>query len=206
MNIMNFISENYQWIFSGIGVSVIGFLFVFFSNRKNKDKKSSIHVENNVVVNQNKRMDPLCDKSKVKDSINDLKIITFILFIDDEKFNVVNILKQSGWLNTVSCKDVDDLDAQVVKQANIIFVDINGVGTKLQFKNQGLGLAGALKDKYPEKKIIIYSAETTGNRFDKVLQKVDYCLPKNAEPYEFVQLVNQFATEIYEKKDSWQQQ
>lgn len=203
---MSFISENYQWIFSGIGVSVIGFLFVFFSNRKNKDKESSIHVENNVVVNQNKRIDPLCDKPKVKDSINDLKIITFILFIDDEKFNVVNILKQSGWLNTVSCKDVDDLDAQVVKQANIIFVDINGVGTKLQFKNQGLGLAGALKDKYPEKKIIIYSAETTGNRFDKVLQKVDYCLPKNAEPYEFVQLVNQFATEIYEKKDSWQQQ
>ena len=115
---------------------------------------------------------------------------------------MVNILKQSGWLNTSSRKDIEDLDAQIVKQANIIFVDINGVGTKLQFRNQGLGLAGALKDKYPNKKIIIYSAETTGNRFDKVLQKVDYCLPKNAEPYEFIQLVDQFAMEIYEEKDS----
>lgn len=199
MNIINFISENYEWIFSGIGVSL---LFTFVSFRKSKRENSPIRIENNVAINQNNGTTPLFDYSQLKESSKDIKLKTFILFIDDEKFNLVNILKQSGWLNTSSRKDIEDLDAQIVKQANIIFVDINGVGTKLQFRNQGLGLAGALKDKYPNKKIIIYSAETTGNRFDKVLQKVDYCLPKNAEPYEFIQLVDQFAMEIYEEKDS----
>ena len=199
MNIINFISENYEWVFSGIGVSL---LFSFVSFRKSKRENSPIRIENNVAVNQNNGTTPLFDYSQLKESSKDIKLKTFILFIDDEKFNLVNILKQSGWLNTSSRKDIEDLDAQIVKQANIIFVDINGVGTKLQFRNQGLGLAGALKDKYPNKKIIIYSAETTGNRFDKVLQKVDYCLPKNAEPYEFIQLVDQFAMEIYEEKDS----
>ena len=199
MNIINFISENYEWIFSGIGVSI---LFAFVSFRKSKREDSPVRIENNVAVNQNNGTTPLFDHSQLKESSKDIKLKTFILFIDDEKFNLVNILKQSGWLNTSSRKDIEDLDAQIVKQANIIFVDINGVGTKLQFRNQGLGLAGALKDKYPNKKIIIYSAETTGNRFDKVLQKVDYCLPKNAEPYEFIQLVDQFAMEIYEEKDS----
>ena len=176
--------------------------FAFVSFRKSKREDSPVRIENNVAVNQNNGTTPLFDHSQLKESSKDIKLKTFILFIDDEKFNLVNILKQSGWLNTSSRKDIEDLDAQIVKQANIIFVDINGVGTKLQFRNQGLGLAGALKDKYPNKKIIIYSAETTGNRFDKVLQKVDYCLPKNAEPYEFIQLVDQFAMEIYEEKDS----
>ena len=56
MDIMNFISENYQWVFSGIGVSIIGGFIAFssFRNRKNKNKGYSIHVENNVSVNNNR--------------------------------------------------------------------------------------------------------------------------------------------------------
>jgi hypothetical protein len=41
-----------------------------------------------------------------------------------------------------------------------------------------LGLASTLKQKIP-KKIVLYSAEITGDRFHKALQEVDSCLPKN---------------------------
>ena len=71
-------------------------------------------------------------------------------------------------------------------------VDINGVGTQM-FEDQGLGLAAALKDKYPHKAIILYSAEPTGNRFNKKLRKVDDTLPKNAEPYQFISLIEQYS-------------
>jgi DNA-binding NarL/FixJ family response regulator len=87
------------------------------------------------------------------------------------------------------------LDAQVVIDSDIIFVDINGVGLTL-FEDQGLGLASALKLKYPKKKIIIYSAETSGDRFHKALRQVDDCLSKNAEPYQFINLVENLSKSL----------
>jgi hypothetical protein len=81
----------------------------------------------------------------------------------------------------------------VVAEADIFFVDIQGVGVRLGFKDEGLGLAGALKDKYPEKKLVIYSAEPRGERFHTAFRKADGALEKNADPYEFQQLVEEFA-------------
>ena len=60
------------------------------------------------------------------------------------------------------------------------------------FNDEGLGLALAIKDKYPEKKVIIYSAETNGDRFHEALRKADSFLPKNADPYEFQRIVEEF--------------
>lgn len=131
-------------------------------------------------------------KTDEKTSIHDekLKATTQILFVDDNHtdYKMVSILKKAGWTKTKSVKDITDLDAQILIDSDIIFVDINGVGLTL-FKDQGLGLASALKVKYPLKKIVIYSAETSGDRFHKALRQVDDCLPKNAEPYQFINLV-----------------
>ena len=91
--------------------------------------------------------------------IESLKSKTCVLFIDDDRnFNVVKILKDSGWKNTKTVVDIKTLDIPVVKDADIVFVDINGVGKMLNLQYEGLDLALMLKQKYPEKKIIIYSA------------------------------------------------
>lgn len=121
------------------------------------------------------------------------KSLTRLLFIDDNytEFKIISILKKAGWVNTKAIKDVTDLDDSKLLEADIIFVDINGVGTTL-FEDQGLGLASAIKQKYPSKKIILYSAETTGDRFHKALKEVDSCLPKNAEPFQFINLIENF--------------
>lgn len=130
-------------------------------------------------------------------SLNDLKSLTRIIFIDDKDFNVVEILKRSGWQNTKRLDDLDSLDAADIKEANIVFVDINGVGEDLGFKDEGLGLLGALRDKYPSKKLIIYSADTTGDRFHPSLSKADATLPKNADPYQFQRLVEDYSREAF---------
>ena len=59
----------------------------------------------------------------------------------------------------------------------------------MQLRDEGLGLALAIKRRYPSKKIIIYSAQEEGKRFDEALQEADYNLPKNAEPIRFEETI-----------------
>jgi len=191
---MEYIMNNYEWIFSGIGVAVIGWIIIAFTKSKNKKTNKTNQTNNNVITinNGNTNHSESTQPSKSKDIQR--KEDYRILFIDDNHtdFKMVSILKKAGWTNTKAIKDLTDLDDIKAREASIIFVDINGVGTQM-FEDQGLGLAAALKDKYPKKTIILYSAEPTGDRFDKKLKKVDDSLPKNAEPYEFISLIEQYS-------------
>ena len=132
-------------------------------------------------------------------SIKDLKEICKILFIDDLKFDVPDILINSGWKNTKIVVDIESLYCSEVKEANIIFVDISGVGRKMKFSDEGLGLISALKEKYPEKKIVVYSSQSRGDRFHKGLSDADARLAKNADPYQFENIVEQFAKEAFSR-------
>jgi PleD family two-component response regulator len=197
---MEFIINNYEWLFSGIGVLILGWLGTYtYSKYNSNNSKTSLSEEitsgNNITINNNlpnsagleSPNNSVLNERKNKDDCH-------ILFIDDQHndFKMVSILKKAGWNNTKAIKDLTDLDDYKAVEASIIFVDINGVGTQM-FEDQGLGLAAALKDKYPNKTIILYSAEPTGNRFNKKLRKVDESLPKNAEPYEFISLIEQYS-------------
>mgnify|MGYP001580696667 FL=1 len=126
-----------------------------------------------------------------------LKRIVTILFIDDDysNFPVVKVLRTSGWINAGAIGDVT-VDDERVSKADIIFVDIHGVGSLMGFAREGLGLASAIKKRYPGKKVITYSAQASGSIFDPAIRAVDAILPKDAEPYEFIRLVEQFAPEV----------
>ena len=177
--------QNIEWIFSGIGVFVLGIVGKFGWQK--------FFSKNDYITEK------LITKMTNQEKIDYAKKIINILFIDDDtKFKVVKILKKTGWERTKSVTDIDDLDSIDVRDTNIFFVDIQGVGKILDFKDEGLGLALALKKKYPNKKVIIYSAEPQGERFHAALRKADTCLPKNAEPYEFQQVVEEFSIEIIE--------
>lgn len=187
---MEILTENYEWVFSGIGVAILIFTLNRFFNNKNSNSTNSNEV--NIVNNLNLKDDT---QSETSLEANNNKKNTSILFIDDKhlEFRMVSILKKAGWSNTKSVRDVTDLDDNKVIEANIIFVDINGVGKTL-FEDEGLGLASALKKRYTNKSVVIYSAETSGDRFHKALREVDDCLPKNAEPYQFINLVENLAS------------
>lgn len=191
---IDFITKNYEWLFSGLGIAILG-IVLNYSKKKKKDisvSSTNSNTNNNSVVINN--FSTQVDKKKDETEDDRLKERTRILFVDDEhtQFKMVSILKKAGWKNTKSIKDITDLDDPKAVEADSIFVDINGVGTSL-FEDQGLGLASALKKKYPRKIIILYSDETTGDRFHKALREVDDCLPKNAEPYQFINLIEQYA-------------
>ncbi len=167
------------------------------AEKENKNElKNEINITNNVG-----RLDPnnTIPKSSVttQEELDKRKKLINILFVDDDtKFKIIKILNVAGWVNTKIIKDVKNPDEDIVNNAHIIFVDINDVGVKMGFTDEGLGLAKYLKNKYPQKKVIIYSTDTSGNRFHPALREVDTFLPKNAEPYEFQEIIEQFSAEI----------
>lgn len=197
---LEWLSQNRTWVFSGIGISIIAMAFKllkqFFSSASKSDitqtVNSPVSQTTNISIGSNASVNASTEpatRNLDKDNI-------FILFIDDEKFGVVSILKNGGWKNTKLIKDIKDLDDADLRSAHIVFVDINGVGIALQFKNQGIGLASAIKSKYPHKKVVIYSGEHNGDRFDRDLRKVDDVIKKNAEPIEFMNIIDGFINEL----------
>lgn len=211
---MNWILDNKEWIFSGAGLSVIGgiwavikFLIIPRRDKKQTEINKTDNVVGAIINNNTVNITPSsvledntgkATSTETKDTSNTLASIKDrikILFIDDEKFMMVDILKEAGWVNTKRMKDVSNLEHPIILESHIIFVDINGVAKNL-FKDQGIGLAGELKKKYPEKVIIIYSAESNGDRFHKTLREVDECISKNAEPYEFIGIVEEASQKI----------
>ena len=154
---------------------------------KRKDQRETNVSSNNIA--------PKSSKSS-KEELEKRKNLTNILFVDDDtKFKIIKILNTAGW-KTKIVKDISNLDSEVVVKAHILFIDIHGVGVLLGFKDQGLGLAYSLKKKYPHKKVIIYSTESTGDRFHEALRSVDTFLSKNAEPFEFQELIEQYSAEL----------
>lgn len=195
---MEWIINNKEWLFSGIGVSIIGWIgtIVYRKLRKGNALQTQSQTQSQTqVVNVNIGSHTNNHEQSIKNRYVDVKAKVRILFIDDEKFNMINILKKAGWKNIEYKKDLSDLDDNAVLSANVIFVDINGVGCNL-FRNQGLGLAAAIKNKHQDKRVIIYSAEPNGDRFDTALRQVDACLPKNAEPIEFMNLIEEYADKL----------
>lgn len=189
---INWISNNKEWIFGGIGGTIILFIINFFIP-KYKKTKNIININNNI----GKFGDE--NKKNPKRDLGERKKITNIIFVDDDtNFKVVKILIKSGWVNTKIKKDIPSLTDRLIKDSHICFIDIQGVANDLFPKDQGLGLAGALKDRYPEKKIIVYSSQRTGDRFHELLKKVDATLSKDADPYEFENLVENFSKEIFD--------
>ncbi len=157
------------------------------NNTNNQNQEVKVYIENKGPAEN------LTLHSGIKNSV-DIKRRLRILFIDDEKFGVIQILKNMGWQNIKYMKDVKRVDCEEVIWADFIFVDINGVGSKL-FSKQGLGLGANIKKSYPAKKVIIYSAESIGDRFDDDLRAVDDCLSKNAEPMQFNNLIEELCHE-----------
>ncbi len=157
------------------------------NNTNNQNQEVKVYIENKGPAEN------LTLPSGIKNSV-DIKRRLRILFIDDEKFGVIQILKNMGWQNIKYMKDVKRVDCEEVIWADFIFVDINGVGSKL-FSKQGLGLGANIKKSYPAKKVIIYSAESIGDRFDDDLRAVDDCLSKNAEPMQFNNLIEELCHE-----------
>ncbi|WFC63662.1 response regulator transcription factor [Pseudomonas sp. REST10] len=190
-----------KWVSLGAGIiAIAGGLF--FWKKKGRPVKSEGEVLGEVINSQNVSNANVVNlhlssgennsgSSSSQDALSSFDIPTLkknvrILFIDDDRgFKIVGILKKMGWEHTKIVVDASSLEQSQLVDANVVFVDIQGVGKMMHYGDEGLGLALAIKRRYPEKKVIIYSAQEEGERFHEALQEADYNLPKTAEPIRF---------------------
>lgn len=120
-----------------------------------------------------------------------------ILFIDDEQFQVMQMLRKMGWKCITWKADISSFDDVDLLNSDVIFVDIKGVGHELGFSNEGVGLANAIQQRFPEKYIVIYSGTHEHNIFDPDLNQIKRRLPKNAEPIQFNNILEEYVSGIH---------
>ena len=129
-----------------------------------------------------------------------LKQMARILFVDDQRVIKADQLRQEEhWVNVRKIDDVTAISQPEVRDAHIIFVDIHGVGRIMGFPDEGLGLIEALKREYPEKKIVLYSAEdqTHVDAFHKAITLVDARLRKGDDLYQFNSVTEELARQAF---------
>lgn len=83
-----------------------------------------------------------------------------ILFIDDEheEFDIIKTLADSREYGSVhSMADLDNLDNPLLKNADIIFLDVRWIWKKMHLANW-TSLVDRINSKYPEKIINVYSS------------------------------------------------
>jgi len=209
---MSWLIENKEWVFSGGGIAIISAILFFF--KKNKPIASSAiqnHDNNGQQANNNGNNNtqifqqfgaimPIENQSTTSEhgpiDFSQLKSKIRVLFIDDNDFPVVKNLKKAGWITDL-INDVYDIDDSAIVASHILFVDINGVAKSLS-DEEGIGLVKALKKKYGNtKKIIIYSSDEEGNRFNEAFRIADDFLPKQSDYFEFLAIVEKYAKEIF---------
>lgn len=194
---MDFNLDNTEKVISIIAglAAIYGFQFLRKKHGGSEETSSEIppevsnttinisQIQNSAVKIENKEPE---SQKQAKPDILFLKRETKILFIDDDsEFKIVGILKRMGWEYTSILTDITSLEQNALVEADVVFVDIQGVGVSLQLPEEGLGLALAIKKRHPAKKVIIYSSHEDGSRFHEALQEADYSLPKTADPIRF---------------------
>ncbi|MFH1608441.1 MAG: hypothetical protein ABH951_00275 [Patescibacteria group bacterium] len=126
-------------------------------------------------------------KKYTKDSVN-------ILFIDDLDMPVVESLKKAHF-KVKKVRDVKDVDDAEVKNAQIIFVDFDGVGKFVSPQHQGAGLVKELKIKYKSSKyVVFYTAQPnipTDTIMSSMFNMADARMRKDSDVTDFTEQIRE---------------
>lgn len=193
-SVLDWITNNKEWLFSGIGITILifsmNFIRKFFRSSTTPEKETASNVINqtiNVGSIQESTPQPNAAQSNIVVNHRNKGTVN-ILFIDDNKVSFIPAMKKAGYALVSWIKDCDNIHCDKISLADIIFVDVNGVGTNLFPTEQGFGLAKAIKTQFPKKCVVLYSAEP--HYFRKDFNILDAVLPKNSEPYEFTKIID----------------
>lgn len=133
-------------------------------------------------------------------SVEKLKKITRVLIIDDEEPKELReLIRKEGWKNYY-LNDLDSLSNKKLEESHVICIDIMGVGKKLQVED-GMGLVKHIKERYPEKKIILYSSVSKQDIFSDALDYVDKRLRKESSLVPFSTAIEEMAANTF----SWEE-
>lgn len=109
-------------------------------------------------------------------NIHTLRSRIKILIVDDEEFDIVQILRERKY-DIYYKKDMTY--ALEAEPFDIIIIDIKGVGSALGGNMGGFAVAEEIKQRYPAKQVICYSASVVMNEVLSKLVKIDGYISKD---------------------------
>lgn len=133
-------------------------------------------------------------------SLQSLKKNTEILVIDDDEFIHLETLKNSEY-RIEHRQDINSLND--VAEYDIILCDIQGVGKFLKSEYQGAYLVKQIKDKYPNKIVIAYTASFYDPKYEKFLHCADATYPKGTAPEDWDALLSEMLKELSDPVKQW---
>ena len=133
---------------------------------------------------------------------SELKKRIEILIIDDEEFPYLDTLKKHEY-NITQKTDISDL--RDVEAYKIILCDIRGVGKFLASEFGGAYLIKQLKEKYPEKTIIAYTASNYDAKFQQFLNYANDTVSKGDFALEdWTSLLDRLLNELSDPQIMWE--
>lgn len=127
---------------------------------KSKQKK----YENTMKIIKEKSIDQLRDKIK-------------ILLVDDERYDIIEILRNRGY--KIYYKE--DITYPIETEPfDLVLLDINGIADKFASTKQGFGFALEVKKIYPQKIVVSFSG-VSDPKINELLDKIDGYIAKDTD-------------------------
>lgn len=136
-------------------------------------------------------------------TLSDLKKKCEILIIDDNDFPFLDVLRKQEYIIT---QKYDLTDTKEAAEYQIILCDIRGVGKCYNSNYEGAYLIKQLKQKYPNKTIIAYTANDYDPEFEPYLEYADETVPKGTyDIEEWDALLDRLLNNIVDPVKLWEQ-
>lgn len=123
-----------------------------------------------------------------------------VLVIDDSSFPPKENLERNSFKIT-QWPDIEDL--KTVEHYDLILCDIEGVGKKINPKDQGGAVIKQIKKLYPNKYIIAYSARTFGTQFNEFFTYADEVVSKDKDVSDWCDTLDSAMEEIVNPQKFW---
>lgn len=135
-----------------------------------------------------------------KERIHDLRKKTDVLVIDDEGFEPKEFLEGNNYRLT-SKTDIDNV--KDVSEYPIIMCDIRGIGKKISSSFEGAFLIKEIKENYPEKIVIAYTASQYDPSYNLYLQRANVILPKSLSTEEWLDILDKYIFQTADPVYQW---
>ena len=134
-------------------------------------------------------------------TLSQLKRNTEILVIDDDEFVYLESLKKIEY-HIEHRTDIQGL--KDVAEYDIILCDIRGVGKFLRSPYEGAYLVKQIKEKYPNKIVISYTANDYDPKFQEYLAYADATIPKGTALEDWDAMLTKMLNELVDPVKQWE--
>lgn len=139
-------------------------------------------------------------KPKENSELGKLRDKVKVLIIDDEEFKYMDIFRSHGY-NPVHVDDLENIN--FTEQFGVILCDIKGVGKKFASKFEGAHLIQEIRNYYPLKIIIGYTAHQFDADYNKFFSLCDDMVKKDIDSDDWIEKIDLAVLKCCDPEYQW---